>query len=125
MEVTFDKYSLMVDGKRVFIKSGAFHYFRTPGVKMALDRFQKMKAGSLRHRLSPKNYMKRKFTFSKFRDSLREWSLLFFYLRRPQTLTDLKSPQAAVLHNAFLSIPVGNLIPPCVSLQPCRQHRGP
>lgn len=45
MEVTFDKYSLMVDGKRVFIKSGAFHYFRTPGVEMALDRFRKMKAG--------------------------------------------------------------------------------
>ena len=45
MEVTYDKYSLMVDGKRVFIKSGAFHYFRTPGEKMAHDRFQKMKAG--------------------------------------------------------------------------------
>ena len=45
MEVTFDRYSLMVNGKRVFIKSGAFHYFRTPGEKMALDRFQKMKAG--------------------------------------------------------------------------------
>ena len=45
MEVTFDKYSLMVDGKRVFIKSGAFHYFRTPGREMALDRFMKMKSG--------------------------------------------------------------------------------
>ena len=45
MEVTFDKYSLMVDGKRVFIKSGAFHYFRTPGEDMARDRFMKMKAG--------------------------------------------------------------------------------
>ena len=45
MEVTFDKYSLIVDGKRVFIKSGAFHYFRTPGYDMALDRFLKMKAG--------------------------------------------------------------------------------
>lgn len=45
MEVTYDKFSLMVDGKRVFIKSGAFHYFRTPGVEMARDRFQKMKAG--------------------------------------------------------------------------------
>ena len=45
MEITFDKYSLMVDGKRFFIKSGAFHYFRTPGEKMALDRFLKMKAG--------------------------------------------------------------------------------
>ena len=45
MEVTFDRYSLMVDGKRVFVKSGAFHYFRTPGIKMAYDRFRKMKAG--------------------------------------------------------------------------------
>ena len=45
MEVTFDKYSLMVDGKRIFIKSGAFHYFRTPGADMARDRFLKMKAG--------------------------------------------------------------------------------
>ncbi len=45
MEVTFDKYSLIVDGKRVFIKCGAFHYFRTPGYEMALDRFLKMKAG--------------------------------------------------------------------------------
>lgn len=45
MDVTFDKYSLIIDGKRVFIKSGAFHYFRTPGYEMALDRFAKMKAG--------------------------------------------------------------------------------
>ena len=45
MEVSYDKYSLMVDGKRVFIKSGAFHYFRTPGEEMAKDRFMKMKAG--------------------------------------------------------------------------------
>ena len=45
MEVSYDKYSLMIDGKRVFIKSGAFHYFRTPGEEMAKDRFLKMKAG--------------------------------------------------------------------------------
>ncbi|MBQ4115544.1 beta-galactosidase [bacterium] len=45
MEVCFDKYSLMVNGKRVFVKSGAFHYFRTPGEEMARDRFMKMKAG--------------------------------------------------------------------------------
>ena len=45
MQISYDKYSLMVDGKRVFIKSGAFHYFRTPGVSMARDRFNKMKAG--------------------------------------------------------------------------------
>ena len=45
MEVSYDKYSLIVDGKRVFIKSGAFHYFRTPGEKTARDRFLKMKSG--------------------------------------------------------------------------------
>lgn len=45
MEISFDKYSLLVDGKRIFIKSGAFHYFRTPGVEMARDRFMKMKSG--------------------------------------------------------------------------------
>jgi len=45
MEVNYDKYSLIIDGKRVFIKSGAFHYFRTPGEKMAKDRFLKMKSG--------------------------------------------------------------------------------
>ena len=45
MDIRFDKYSLIIDGKRVFIKSGAFHYFRTPGEEMARDRFQKMKAG--------------------------------------------------------------------------------
>lgn len=45
MEITYDKYSLLINGKRVFIKSGAFHYFRTPGEEMARDRFIKMKAG--------------------------------------------------------------------------------
>ena len=45
MEVLYDKYSLLINGKRVIIKSGAFHYFRTPGVEMAKDRFLKMKAG--------------------------------------------------------------------------------
>lgn len=44
MEVTYDKYSLLVDERRVFIKSGAFHYFRTPGENLARDRFFKMKA---------------------------------------------------------------------------------
>ena len=44
MEITFDKYSLIIDGKRTFIRSGAFHYFRTPGVELANDRFSKMKA---------------------------------------------------------------------------------
>lgn len=44
MQITYDKNSLIIDGKRVFIRSGAFHYFRTPGVELALDRFRKMKA---------------------------------------------------------------------------------
>lgn len=42
--ITFDKNSLIVDGKRVFVRSGAFHYFRTPGAGLALDRFMKLKA---------------------------------------------------------------------------------
>ena len=45
MDITFDKYSLIIDGKRTVIKSGAFHYFRSPGEKIARDRFFKMKAG--------------------------------------------------------------------------------
>lgn len=44
MQVTFDKNSLIVDGKRLFIRSGAFHYFRTPGIELAKDRFMKLKA---------------------------------------------------------------------------------
>lgn len=44
MQVTFDKNSLIVDGKRVFVRSGAFHYFRTPGIELAKDRFMKLKA---------------------------------------------------------------------------------
>lgn len=44
MQIKYDKNSLIIDGKRVFIRSGAFHYFRTPGVELALDRFRKMKA---------------------------------------------------------------------------------
>lgn len=44
MQITYDKNSLIVDGKRVFIRSGAFHYFRTPGIELAKDRFMKLKA---------------------------------------------------------------------------------
>jgi len=43
--VKFDKYSLIIGGKRVFVRSGAFHYFRTPGLELAKDRFLKLKAG--------------------------------------------------------------------------------
>lgn len=44
MQISYDKNSLIIDGKRLFIRSGAFHYFRTPGYELALDRFRKMKA---------------------------------------------------------------------------------
>lgn len=44
MQITYDKNSLIIDGKRTFIRSGAFHYFRTPGYELALDRFRKLKA---------------------------------------------------------------------------------
>lgn len=44
MQITYDKNSLIIDGKREFIRSGAFHYFRTPGVGAAKDRFMKLKA---------------------------------------------------------------------------------
>ncbi|MCQ2789454.1 MAG: beta-galactosidase [bacterium] len=44
MDITYDKNSLIVNGKRVFIKSGAFHYFRTPGVELAKNRFKKLKS---------------------------------------------------------------------------------
>lgn len=44
MDIKYDKHSLIIDGKRVFLKSGAFHYFRTPGEELAKDRFLKMKA---------------------------------------------------------------------------------
>lgn len=43
-EVIFDKHSLIINGQRVFVRSGAFHYFRTPGLELTYDRFRKLKA---------------------------------------------------------------------------------
>jgi hypothetical protein len=43
--ITFDHYSLMIDGQRIFIYSGEFHPFRLPSPALWLDVFQKMKAG--------------------------------------------------------------------------------
>ena len=45
MDVKFDKYSLIVDGERKFLKSGTLHYFRVFGEKEWRDRLSKMKAG--------------------------------------------------------------------------------
>ncbi|EPE35453.1 (Trans)glycosidase [Glarea lozoyensis ATCC 20868] len=42
--VTWDNYSLSVNGERVFIYSGEFHYQRMPVPEMWLDIFQKLKA---------------------------------------------------------------------------------
>jgi beta-galactosidase GanA len=42
--VTFDKYSLMLDGQRTFIWSGEFHYWRLPSPDLWRDVLQKMKA---------------------------------------------------------------------------------
>lgn len=43
-QVTFDHYSLMIDGKRQFIYSGEFDYWRLPSPSLWLDVLQKMKA---------------------------------------------------------------------------------
>src|SRR6266487_1285582 len=42
--VAFDKYSLMVDGKRLVLWSGEFHYWRLPSPDLWRDVLQKMKA---------------------------------------------------------------------------------
>ena len=42
--VTYDSSSFKVDGQRVYLFSGEFHYFRLPSPDLWLDIFQKMKA---------------------------------------------------------------------------------
>lgn len=42
--IGWDKYSLMIDGKRVFIYSGSLHPFRLPSPSLWLDVLEKMKA---------------------------------------------------------------------------------
>ncbi len=43
MDIQFDRYSLQLDGKRTFIRSGAMHYFRLPHHDLWRDRLQKLK----------------------------------------------------------------------------------
>ena len=43
-QITFDPYSLLVDGTRLFAWSGEFHPFRLPSPSLWLDILQKMKA---------------------------------------------------------------------------------
>ena len=42
--VTYDKYSLLIDGKRIYLWSGSFHYWRLPSPSLWKDVLQKMKA---------------------------------------------------------------------------------
>lgn len=42
--VTFDRYSLMIDGKRTYIWSGSFQYWRLPSPSLWKDVMQKMKS---------------------------------------------------------------------------------
>jgi len=42
--VTFDKYSLMIDGQRTFIQSGEFDAFRLPSPSLWRDILEKMKS---------------------------------------------------------------------------------
>lgn len=45
MDCVFDKYSLIINGKRVFLRSGAMHYFRTFGPDEWFDRLSKLASG--------------------------------------------------------------------------------
>src|SRR5262245_58559516 len=42
--VTYDKYSFMLDGKRVWLWSGEFHYYRLPNPDLWRDQLEKLKA---------------------------------------------------------------------------------
>lgn len=44
MDIAYDRYSLIIDGKREFIRSGAMHYFRLPSQSLWEDRLFKLKA---------------------------------------------------------------------------------
>lgn len=45
--ISYDRYSLKIDGKRVYIWSGQFHYWRLPSPGLWRDVLQKMKAAGL------------------------------------------------------------------------------
>ncbi|GAA3012975.1 beta-galactosidase [Kitasatospora albolonga] len=44
-DVAYDGYSLTIDGKRTYVWSGEFHYFRLPSPDLWRDVLQKMKSG--------------------------------------------------------------------------------
>lgn len=45
MPIAFDRYSLLIDGRRAFIRSGAMHYFRLPSVDLWRDRLARLRMG--------------------------------------------------------------------------------
>ncbi|GJQ11425.1 hypothetical protein GpartN1_g3216.t1 [Galdieria partita] len=45
--VTYDKYSLIIDGERQFIYSGAFHYWRLPSPSLWRDILEKLKSAGM------------------------------------------------------------------------------
>jgi hypothetical protein len=47
MKISFDKYSLKINEKRIFIRSGSFHYFRLPSRKLWKERLQLIKQAGL------------------------------------------------------------------------------
>lgn len=44
MDIAFDRYSMIINGERIFIRSGAMHYFRLPSQALWADRLFKLKA---------------------------------------------------------------------------------
>lgn len=43
-DIAYDRYSMIIDGQREFIRSGAMHYFRLPAPELWKDRLFKLKA---------------------------------------------------------------------------------
>ncbi|MEJ2250376.1 MAG: beta-galactosidase, partial [Candidatus Lokiarchaeota archaeon] len=47
LSIAWDKYSLVIDGKRIFIRSGEFHYWRLPDRNRWRDILQMYKIAGL------------------------------------------------------------------------------
>jgi hypothetical protein len=47
MQVEFDRFSLLIDGKRRLIRSGSLHYFRLPSQELWRDRIEKIREAGL------------------------------------------------------------------------------
>ena len=77
-QITFDPYSLLIDGDRTFIWSGEFHPFRLPSPSLWLDVLQKMKASgynavSMYFNWSYHSPAPGQYDFTGVRDMARPW----------------------------------------------------